>query len=192
MISADAIKYMERWSGGWSEIPPSFVVPEAVRLQVGDSSSMQCFHCQTVCSGRDSWSPISQSIWQLQQKVLSPVNIKQRRTEHCKAFWRKVSNRAGSTLVHCHPEIPCAGPVLESIQINVISEQLCMGVGSSPLEPACPAGLLWQDSSVPWELLLPPPALKGTQGCSPLSDPEIKTWQTEQLCNSLKCTKQVW
>lgn len=33
-----------------------------LRLQVGHRSSMQHLLCQIVCSGRDSWSPISQSI----------------------------------------------------------------------------------------------------------------------------------
>lgn len=83
--------------------PLSFEAPEAVRLQAGESS-MQCLHCQSVCSGRDSWSPISQNIWELQQKALSPVNTKKRRTEHCKGCVTP-----DSTLVLCHPETSWCG-----------------------------------------------------------------------------------
>lgn len=167
--------------------PLSFVVPEAVRLQVGDRSSMQCFHCQTVCSGRDSWSPISQSIWQLQQKALLPVNIKQRRIEHCKAFCRIVmSNRAGSTLLHCHPETTLcrSSPWIHPNQYQFQGDcawVLAPALWSLPvqLERHKGPGLLWQDRSVSWELLFPPTAqtFKRTQGCFPFLNSEIKTLQ---------------
>lgn len=168
--------------------PLCFVVPEAVRLQVGDSSSMQYFHFQTVCSGRDSWSPISQRIWQLQQKALSPVNIKQRRTEHCKAFCRRLRNRAGSTLLHCHPETTLwrSSPWVHPNQYQLQGDYTWLFPPALwsllvLLERCRGAGLLWQDSSVPWELLFPPTAqaLKRTQGCFPLSSSGIKTLQSK-------------
>lgn len=143
---------MVRWMI-WN--PLSFEAQEAARLQAGESS-MQSSHCQSVCSGRDSWSPIFQSIWELQQKALSPVNTKQRRTEHCKGCMTgQAPHFCSATL-----KLPGAGPVLEFIQINT---NFKVAGPRSWLQPsgACVSScrdadvprLSLQDSSVPWELL---------------------------------------
>lgn len=127
---------MQRWSGEWSEIYSLFWCQK--QMAGRRWTSMQCFHCQTVCSGRDSWSPVSQSIWQLRQKALPPVNTKQRRTEHCKAFCQRLNNRAGSTFLHCHPETALcrSGPWDHPNQYQFLGD--C--VESSPLKPDCPGG----------------------------------------------------
>lgn len=171
----------------------SLKAPEAVRLQAGESS-MQCFHCQSVCSGRDSWSPISQSIWELRQKVLSPVNTKKRRTEHCKGCVTEQAPHLCSVTL----KLPGAGPVLEFIQINTSFK---VTVPRSWLQPpgACVSScrdvprLPLQNTSAPWELLCPlQPKCKENQGCFLLSNSEIKTLQTVQWKASSRWDNKFW
>lgn len=173
--------------------PLSFEVPEAVRLQAGESSSMQCFHCQPVWSGRDSWSPISQSIWELRQKALSPVNTKKRRTEHCKGCMTEQAPRFCSVTL----KLPGTGPVLESIQIKT---NFKVAVHRSWLQSSGACVSSWRDVDVPGFRCKT--ALFYESCCFPYSSNVKRTRvdflsQTQRLKlynpnGSVKCIKQVW
>lgn len=148
---------------------------------------MQCFHCQSVCSGRDSWSPIFQSIWELQQKALSPVNTKQRRTEHCKGCMTEQAPHLCSVTL----TLLGAGAALEFIHINT---NFKVTVHRSWLQPSGASVSSWRDVDVP---RLP------LQDSSVPCFPNVKRIRvvllspTQQLKlynpnNSVKGIKQVW